>query len=43
MSSPRSIFLVFSKSYVKHDLKRNKIVVSFFCQPINFYELIIRF
>jgi hypothetical protein len=41
--SPRSVLLVFSQSYVEHDLRKNKILVPFFCQPINFYELIVRF
>ena len=40
---PSCIFLVFFYSYIKYDLRKNKIVVSFFCQLINFYELIIRF
>jgi hypothetical protein len=43
MGSPRSILLAFFQSYVEHDLRKNKIVVSFFCQQINFYELIVRF
>jgi hypothetical protein len=30
-SSPHSILLPFSQSYVKHDLRKNKIVVPFFC------------
>jgi hypothetical protein len=42
-SSPHSILLVFSKSYVEHDLRKNKIVIPFFCRPINFYELIVKF
>jgi hypothetical protein len=41
--SPRSVFMSFSQSYVKHDLRKNKIVVPFVCQPINFYESIVRF
>jgi hypothetical protein len=41
--SPRSILLVFSQFYIKYDFKKNKIVVPFFCQLINFYELIVRF
>jgi hypothetical protein len=41
--SPRSVLLAFSQSYVEHDLRKNKIVVPFFYQPINFYELIVRF
>jgi hypothetical protein len=41
--SPSSILLAFSQSYVEHDLRKNKIVVPFFCQQINFYELIFRF
>jgi hypothetical protein len=41
--SPRSVLLAFSQSYVEHDLRKNKIVVLFFCQPINFYEFIVRF
>jgi hypothetical protein len=40
---PCSILLVFSQSYVEHDLRKNKIVIPFFYQPINFYELIVRF
>jgi hypothetical protein len=43
MDSPRSVILVFSQSYVKHDLRKNKFVVPFFCQQIYFYELIVRF
>jgi hypothetical protein len=44
----RSILLVFSQSvlsqsYVEYDLRKNKIVILFFCQPINFYELIVKF
>jgi hypothetical protein len=42
MGSPCSVLLSFSQSYVEHDLRKNKIVVPFFCQPINFYKLIIR-
>jgi hypothetical protein len=30
------LLLVFSQSYVEYDLRKNKIVVSFFCQQINF-------
>jgi hypothetical protein len=41
--SHRSVLLVFSQSYVEYDLRKNKIVALFFCQPINFYELIIWF
>jgi hypothetical protein len=41
--SPRSVLLAFSQSYVKYDLRKNKIVVSFFCSQINFYELIVKF
>jgi hypothetical protein len=37
------VLLTFSQPYIEHDLRKNKIVVSFFCQPINFYELIVRF
>jgi hypothetical protein len=37
------VLLPFFQSYVEHDLRKNKIVISFFYQPINFYELIIRF
>jgi hypothetical protein len=37
-----SVLLTFSQSYVEHDLRENKIVVSFFCQQINFYEFIFR-
>jgi hypothetical protein len=29
--SPHSILLAFSQSYVEHDLRKNKIVVPFFC------------
>jgi hypothetical protein len=28
---PYSVLLTFSQSYIKHDLRKNKIVVSFFC------------
>jgi predicted MFS family arabinose efflux permease len=28
--SPHSVFLAFSQSYIKHDLRKNKIVVMFF-------------
>jgi hypothetical protein len=42
MGSPCSVLLSFSQSYVEYDLRKNKIVVPFFCQPINFYKLIIR-
>jgi hypothetical protein len=38
-----SVLIAFFQSYIKHDLRKNKIVVSFFCQQINFYELIFRF
>jgi hypothetical protein len=41
--SPRSVHLTFFQSYVKYDLRKNKIVVSFFCQLINFYKLIVMF
>jgi hypothetical protein len=41
--SPSSVLLAFSQSYKKHDLRKNKIVVPFFCQHINFYELIVKF
>jgi hypothetical protein len=34
--SPHSILLAFSQSYLEHDLRKNKIVVSFFYQYINF-------
>jgi hypothetical protein len=40
--SSSSVFLAFFQSYVKHDLRKNKIVVPFFYQQINFYELIFR-
>ena len=43
MGSPSSVLLVFSQFYVEHDLRKNKIVVPFFCQQINFDELIIKF
>jgi hypothetical protein len=29
--SSHSVLLVFSQSYVQHDLRKNKIVVPFFC------------
>jgi hypothetical protein len=29
--SPHSVLLAFSQSYVKHDLRKNKIVIPFFC------------
>jgi hypothetical protein len=29
--SPHSVLLAFSQSYVEHDLRKNKIVVPFFC------------
>jgi hypothetical protein len=35
--------VAFSQYYVEHDLRKNKIVVPFFCRPINFYELIVWF
>jgi hypothetical protein len=41
--SHRSVLMAFSQTYVKHDLRKNKIIISFFCQQINFYELIDRF
>jgi hypothetical protein len=41
--SPRNILLAFSQPYLEHDLRKNKIVVPFFCQQINFYELIVKF
>jgi hypothetical protein len=44
--SPHNVLLAFSQSYVKHDLRKNKIVVApttFFCEQINFYELIFMF
>jgi hypothetical protein len=31
-------FWIFFQFYVKHDLRKNKIIVPFFCQQINFYE-----
>jgi hypothetical protein len=31
MSFPYSVLLAFSQSYVGHDLRKNKIVVPFFC------------
>jgi hypothetical protein len=37
------VLLAFFLSYIEHDLRKNKIVVLFFCQQINFYELIVRF
>jgi hypothetical protein len=43
MGSSRSVLLAFSHFYVEHDLRKNKIVIPFSCQPINFYELIVRF
>jgi hypothetical protein len=42
-SSPYSVLLVLFQSYVEHDLRKHKIVIPFFCQPINFYELIVMF
>jgi hypothetical protein len=42
-NSPCSILLAFSQFYVGHDLRKNKILVPFFYQPINFYELIVLF
>jgi hypothetical protein len=39
----RSVLLAFSQSYVEYDLRKNKIVVPFFCQSINFYKLIVKF
>jgi hypothetical protein len=41
--SPYSVLLAFFQSYVKYDLRKNKILVPFFYQPINFYELIVMF
>jgi hypothetical protein len=41
--SSHSVLLTFSQSYVEHDLRKNKIIVLFFCSQINFYELIVRF
>ena len=41
--SSRNVLSAFSQSYVEYDLRKNKIVVLFFCQQINFYELIIMF
>jgi hypothetical protein len=41
--SSYSVLLAFFQSYIEHNLKKNKIVVPFFCQPINFYELIVKF
>jgi hypothetical protein len=38
-----NVLLAFSQSYVEHDLRKNKIVVPFFCLQINFYELIVKF
>jgi hypothetical protein len=29
--SPRNVLLAFSQSYVEHDLRKNKIVIPFFC------------
>jgi hypothetical protein len=43
MGSPRSVLLAFFQFYIEHDLRKNKIVVSFVCQQTNFYELIFRF
>jgi hypothetical protein len=42
MGSSHGVLMVFSQFYVKHDLIKNKIVVPFFCQHINFYELIVK-
>jgi hypothetical protein len=41
--SLRSVLLPFFQFYVEYYLRKNKIVVPFFCQLINFYELIVRF
>jgi hypothetical protein len=41
--SSHSIILMFSQSYVEYDLRKNKIIILFFYQPINFYELIVMF
>jgi hypothetical protein len=38
-----SVLLAFSQSYVEYDLRKNKIIVSFFCQYVNFYKLIFMF
>jgi hypothetical protein len=43
MGSLHSVLLIFSQSYLEHDLRKNKIVVPFFLQPINFYKLIVMF
>jgi hypothetical protein len=43
MGSPLNVLLAFSQSYVEYDLRKNEIVVPFFCQPITFYEVIVRF
>jgi hypothetical protein len=43
MDYPPSVFLAFFQSYIKHDLRKNKIVLPFFCQQINFYKLIFKF
>jgi hypothetical protein len=43
MGSPRNVLMIFFQFYVEHDLRKNKIVVLFICQQINFYELIFRF
>jgi hypothetical protein len=43
MSSFRSVLLAFFQFYIEYDLRKNKILVPFFCQQINFYELIFKF
>jgi hypothetical protein len=43
MSSLHNVLMIFFQFYVEHDLRKNKIVVLFICQQINFYELIFRF
>jgi hypothetical protein len=43
MGFPDSVLLVFFQFYIEHYLRKNKIVVPFFCLQINFYELIVMF
>jgi hypothetical protein len=35
-SSPRSVLLSFSQSYIEHDLRKNKIVIHFFTNRLIF-------
>jgi hypothetical protein len=36
MGSLHNVFLTFSQFHIEHDLRKNKIVVPFFYQQINF-------